>query len=570
MTEPTFGISFIRDDAEIRPVVPSDLSVIGLVLPSDDADASLFPLNTPVDFNSSDPSYLLGAGTGPLYRALVKINNQLGDFEVAARVVGVRVGLGANIDETVANIIGDPGQGTGLYALLRAGQQLGVIPRLLGAPGYTGIVKDGLTALTVTNGGSGYTSAPDVAFTGGNGTGGTATAVLTKGVGLITLGSGGTGYTVAPAVTLSAPDEVGGIQATATATVSGGAVTGFTVTNKGSGYTSAPSVTIAAGTTNATATASLTGIVKSVTITNPGNGYTASPAVGFSGGGGTGAAATSTVGYLANPICAALPAVASALLAHCVVGGPGLGKAAALAWRETLNSGRLIPVDNWDIVEIGTDAVEEDGAAAVLGLLVKMDHDRGGVPSKSAANQPVQGIIGLKQYYSFSLTDGATDGQILLAAGIGITERGEAGVETAISSSGFLFIGTDNADDDPIWQMYNVSRVRDWAHLALLKSVRLRLGRTNITAHGVQAVLNDMNAVMSELKAGDHIVGFEPAGFEKDKNSPENLRLGKLRVYFKMEESPVLKKVTIDSRRDRAALTRLLDDLVTQANSLIA
>ena len=66
----------------------------------------------------------------------------------------------------------------------------------------------------------------------------------------ITVTNGGQGYTSAPTVTIAAP-PVGGVHATATATMrSGGAtnVASITVTNGGSGYTSAPAVTIAAPT----------------------------------------------------------------------------------------------------------------------------------------------------------------------------------------------------------------------------------------------------------------------------------------------------------------------------------
>lgn len=75
------------------------------------------------------------------------------------------------------------------------------------------------------------------------GSGATATATVTGGeVTGLTVGAGGTGYTTAPLVALTGGG--GGTGATATATVSGGAVTGFTVTNPGSGYTSAPTVTL--------------------------------------------------------------------------------------------------------------------------------------------------------------------------------------------------------------------------------------------------------------------------------------------------------------------------------------
>lgn len=60
----------------------------------------------------------------------------------------------------------------------------------------------------------------------------------------ITLTAGGSGYTSAPTVTISGG---GGSGATATATVFGGTVTAITVTNSGSGYTSNPTVTFSGG-----------------------------------------------------------------------------------------------------------------------------------------------------------------------------------------------------------------------------------------------------------------------------------------------------------------------------------
>ena len=50
-----------------------------------------------------------------------------------------------------------------------------------------------------------------------------------------------------PTITIEDPDDTGEDVATATATVSGGKITGITVTNQGSGYTSEPSVTVDCG-----------------------------------------------------------------------------------------------------------------------------------------------------------------------------------------------------------------------------------------------------------------------------------------------------------------------------------
>ncbi len=71
----------------------------------------------------------------------------------------------------------------------------------------------------------------------------------------ISLGAGGTGYTTAPTVAINGG---GGTGATATAIISGGAVTGFNITDPGSGYTSTPTIAMTGGGgTGATATAVL-------------------------------------------------------------------------------------------------------------------------------------------------------------------------------------------------------------------------------------------------------------------------------------------------------------------------
>jgi len=69
----------------------------------------------------------------------------------------------------------------------------------------------------------------------------------------LVLNSAGTGYTTAPTVAITGG---GGTGATATAQVSAGKVTGFTITNPGTGYTSAPTVALTGGAgTGATARA---------------------------------------------------------------------------------------------------------------------------------------------------------------------------------------------------------------------------------------------------------------------------------------------------------------------------
>lgn len=76
---------------------------------------------------------------------------------------------------------------------------------------------DTVDTVTVTDGGSGYTSGPTVTFSGGGGTGATGVAAISEGqVSGITVTNHGTGYTSAPTVTLSG----GGATKPATATAS--------------------------------------------------------------------------------------------------------------------------------------------------------------------------------------------------------------------------------------------------------------------------------------------------------------------------------------------------------------
>tara|TARA_B100001093_G_scaffold277143_1_gene264872 strand:+ start:8909 stop:9991 length:1083 start_codon:yes stop_codon:yes gene_type:complete len=79
-----------------------------------------------------------------------------------------------------------------------------------------------IRSISITNGGSGYTTTPTITISGGDGTGATVQAV-TLSSGVITsilLSNKGSGYTAAPTITISDPDTAGGTTATATATLS--------------------------------------------------------------------------------------------------------------------------------------------------------------------------------------------------------------------------------------------------------------------------------------------------------------------------------------------------------------
>lgn len=70
-----------------------------------------------------------------------------------------------------------------------------------------------------------------------------------------TIVSGGSGYGSAPSVLFGLPTGAGGVQATGTASISGGVVTGIVITNPGSGYEEIPSISFSGGSPSVAAVA---------------------------------------------------------------------------------------------------------------------------------------------------------------------------------------------------------------------------------------------------------------------------------------------------------------------------
>lgn len=165
-------------------------------------------------------------------------------------------------------------------------------------------IASGVYRITVSTGGTGYTSVPDVVISGGGGSGATAVAQLAgTAVQAIVIGGAGSGYTSSPSVAISGG---GGAEAAATASVllyagtrplsmfKGRGNDLYGVDGSGRGFRwdgetphlealgiskpeSAPTVGLTAGTT--------AGGIRGVAMINGGAGYFSSPTVSFVGGG---------------------------------------------------------------------------------------------------------------------------------------------------------------------------------------------------------------------------------------------------------------------------------------------
>lgn len=568
MAELDTGIRHIRDEVPKQSAIGAEMSVVGLIGTAPNADPVAFPLNTNVYVATSDLTLRASLGLdGTLENALAGISAQLGEQAGAARVVVRRVDPGVDAFATIANIVGSESQRTGVWGFLDAGEELGLTPRLLIAPGFTSQTKDGLRTVNVTNGGTGFSTPPAVAFTGGGGTGATGTAVLSNGIGLA-ITTPGTGYATPPTVAISPPPP-GGVQATATVSVTAGAITAVTLTNPGFGYTAAPTVTISGGGgSNGVLTASLTGRVRSVTITAPGGDYATAPTVAFSGGGGTGAAANATIGQAANAVCAIMPTIVDRLKGVFIPEGPTTSRTNWINWLETLprNARILHPLSQIALVlDSNGITVQRPLSPHIAGLYVRRDNEFDGRPFHAVANQPVNGLVGVLPRIAFSLTDSASVGQDYLARMGGIMARGESGVESAVSEGGFSFWGFDTLSPTTNYTFANVLRGRDYVEITQVKMLRVYLGRYNITTQSVQALINSMDDHLQQLKVDGDIIDYR-VRFEPDRNTPAELRLGHLDITFEAEEPPAIRKLIIRSRRYEQALQSLVQQIAIQIN----
>ena len=125
------GITANEYTEGVRSISDISTAIIGMVCTAEDADAKVFPLNTPI-FATSAYDLLAKAGTkGTLAKSLDAIVDQ-----ADAQVVIVRVAESKNAEEQKANVIGtaEGGNYTGLKALRRAKAVTGFTPKILGVP----------------------------------------------------------------------------------------------------------------------------------------------------------------------------------------------------------------------------------------------------------------------------------------------------------------------------------------------------------------------------------------------------------------------------------------------------
>ncbi len=245
---------------------------------------SSIPLTTPDHVEASDG---LVPGTVPHYYgpypnyansplkmsdALIDFSGGSGDGAGAVATVNPTTGAITSVDVT------DGGTG------YTSAPTVTVSSAVAGGSGatLTASVAKGVTSVAVVDGGHGYTAPPKVTIVG-DGSGATVDVNMSGFISSIVVGLGGSGY-ARPTAEIEAPLDgnglpvPGGIQATATVVVTDGSVTGVNITNPGAGYLSEPGVFITelgSDANGAAVRATVTmDTIESIDMVTTGSGYT--------------------------------------------------------------------------------------------------------------------------------------------------------------------------------------------------------------------------------------------------------------------------------------------------------
>lgn len=126
------GIKTREINTGVRALATVSTAVIGLVATAPDADATMFPLNEPVQITDIYAALGKAGSGGTLAKSLDAIADQ-----VSPTAIVVRVAQGEEGATTDSNVIGGVvnGKMTGLKALLAAEGRGMARPRIIGAPG---------------------------------------------------------------------------------------------------------------------------------------------------------------------------------------------------------------------------------------------------------------------------------------------------------------------------------------------------------------------------------------------------------------------------------------------------
>ncbi|MBL0229469.1 MAG: phage tail sheath subtilisin-like domain-containing protein [Moraxellaceae bacterium] len=495
------GVRVIEINEGTRTIRTVSTAIISFVATAADADADFFPLNRPVLVTDIYKAIAKAGTQGTLLKVLQAI-----EANTKPVMVIVRVAEGSSSAATTANVVGtvEPnGQKTGLKALLSAQSQLGVKPRILGAPYLDNLaVANELISIAQKLRGFAYFYADgaenkEAAVAYRNNFGARECMVLwphfTNIVSLTQVANGTPAQIVSPEnaanTDLAAWQELG--------------IEDLTLTVNGTEYTVAgwefSSVVSLADVAQQLESAINTVIGSSaVTLTYADGSFTLS---------------TTLIGTAASLSIADDSTVLGEMLGFWGLSNQGTGSATT----ETI-------------------AVEQEvsSVAYALGLRAKIDQETGW--HKTLSNVPVNGVMGISKDVFWDLQDPNTDA--------GYMNANE--VTTLIQQQGFRFWGSRTCSADPLFAFENYTRTAQ-VLADTIADAHFWAADKPMNAGLVKDIVEGVNAKMSQLKADGYIIDGS-CWFDAEANSKDILKDGQCYIEYDYTPVPPLENLMFRQR----------------------
>ena len=250
----------------------------------------------------------------------------------------------------------------------------------------------------------------------------------------------------------------------------------------------------------------------------------------------------------ANPVVAALLAVAERMRAVVVADGPNTTDTDAIAYREDWGSARVYVVDPhamvWDTATNGP--VAQPASARVAGLVARVDNDRGFWWSPS--NQVVNGIVGVSRPVDFNMSDPNSTANYL----------NERDVATIVQKDGYRLWGNRTTAADPLWAFLSVRRTADMVYESIENAYLWAMDRP-FSAQLLRDIAGGGEAYLRRLTSLGAILGGR-VWLDEELNTPTAFQSGKLYVDFDIEPPAPMERLTFMARRDAGYYTEMFKD----------
>lgn len=289
------------------------------------------------------------------------------------------------------------------------------------------------------------------------------------------------------------------------------------------------------------------GKVASIKILTPGKRMTVAPTLAFAGGGDDAdkvmPLASVNLGDVANGYVSALNTVCSKIGARAYISGPNTTNTEAIRWRQTINGGRILPIDPMAIKNVAGMPVIKPIAAVFAGVRSRVVQSSEGV-SGSVSNKILRTIDGVSRSIIYP-----EDANYL----------NEHHVATVINErGGFRTWGSRLATDDLVWAFDSVRATADMVNEAMADLyfhwVDKKMKRANL-----KQMVEDGKAAMRVFALNDDIIRGNV--WLTAQNTPTLNAGGKVFLGVSFEPVGIMEQIGIETHRDVLAYELLFEGL---------